>query len=102
LQLITVGGQLLDADGSRSIGPLQSAAGLISRRSELRALEHQIIEFKRNIAQLESLISTLEQQATRHDRDLADATAQHQHVSEQLAESRMRVEAATARQSRLD
>ena len=40
LQFITVGGELLDADGSRSIGPLQSAAGLISRRSELRALEH--------------------------------------------------------------
>jgi chromosome segregation protein len=101
-QFITVGGQLLDADGSRSIGPLQSAAGLISRRSELRALEHQIVEFKRNIAQLESLVSNLEQQTARHERDLADATTQHQQVSEQLAESRMRLEATTGRQSRLD
>jgi chromosome segregation protein len=102
LQFITVSGEFLDADGSRSIGPLQSAAGLISRRSELRALEHQLVEFKRNIAQLEALLSKLEQQAARHDRELTDATAQHQQVSEQLAESRMRLEAATGRQSRLD
>ena len=102
LQFITVSGELLDTDGSRSVGPLQSAAGLISRRSELRALEHQLVEFKRNIAQLEALVSKLEQQAARHDRELTDATAQHQQVSEQLAESRMRLEAATGRQSRLD
>ena len=102
LQFITVNGEFLDADGSRSIGPLQSAAGLISRRSELRALEHQLVEFKRNIAQLEALMSKLEQQAARHDRELTDATAQHQQVSEQLAESRMRLEAAKGRQSRLD
>ena len=66
-------------------------------RSELRALQAQIGEFQRNISQLESLLATLERQAAGHQRELTDATNQHHHVAEQLAESRTRLEGAVAR-----
>ncbi len=102
LQFITVSGA-----ASRCRRQPLDRTTAIGRRIDLAPqrtsrLEHQLVEFKRNIAQLDALMSKLEQQAARHDRELTDATAQHQQVSEQLAESRMRLEAATGRQSRLE
>ena len=47
-QFVTLGGEMLTADGTLTVGPLQAASGLISRRSELRALAEQIAEFEKS------------------------------------------------------
>ncbi len=42
-QFVTLAGELVTADGSIIVGPRMSAIGLISRRSELRALREQLL-----------------------------------------------------------
>ena len=55
VQFVTLSGQLLEPDGTLVVGPVQAASGLISRRSELRALSQQIVEVKQNIAKSETV-----------------------------------------------
>jgi chromosome segregation protein len=50
LNFITVAGEALFADGTLTVGPRQSIAGLLSRRSELRALREKIEEMERAAA----------------------------------------------------
>ena len=49
---VTLAGEVLEADGTFRTGPLTAAMGLLSRRSELEALEQQIAEVDGRIAQL--------------------------------------------------
>ena len=46
LNFVTLSGDLLEADGTLVVGPRQAAAGLISRRSQLRALKGQLTELE--------------------------------------------------------
>ena len=47
LNFVTAAGEAVLADGTLTVGPRQSIAGLLSRRSELRALREQIEEMER-------------------------------------------------------
>lgn len=78
LSFVTVVGEVLGADGTLTVGPRQSSSGLLSRRSELRALVEEIEKMELEIethqqrcSELEETISTesLEQQqlSERHD-----------------------------------
>ena len=65
LSFVTVVGEVVGADGTVTVGPRQSATGLLSRRSELRALvdeiqemEHRSSQSLTHIAQLEETIET--------------------------------------------
>jgi len=49
---VTTAGDCLEADGTLRTGPLSAAMGLLSRRSELEAIGHQIAEVDHRIAQL--------------------------------------------------
>jgi chromosome segregation protein len=49
---VTAAGEILDADGTFRAGPLTAAMGLLSRRSELEAITHQIAEVDGRIAEL--------------------------------------------------
>ncbi|MBX3432204.1 MAG: chromosome segregation protein SMC [Pirellulales bacterium] len=42
LNFVTVGGEMLSADGAMVVGPRQTTSGLLSRRSELRALREHV------------------------------------------------------------
>jgi len=42
VRFITLDGEIVEADGSVVVGPKSTAAGLVSRRSELRALKREI------------------------------------------------------------
>jgi chromosome segregation protein len=50
LNFVTAAGEAVLADGTLTVGPRQSIAGLLSRRSELRALREQIEEMERAAA----------------------------------------------------
>jgi chromosome segregation protein len=102
LQFVTLGGEMLHADGTLTVGPLQAATGLISRRSELRALGQQIADFDRNIQEVEGILASLEHQLAEEDREVLDLTADHQRAAEAVAEGRMRLGAAGQRQVQLE
>jgi chromosome segregation protein len=101
LNFVTLAGELLGADGSLVVGKRHAAAGLISRRSELRSLRVQITEWEQKIAEIASVVSALEQQVADHDRVVAEVANTHQLSSEALAEQRLRVSAAEQRRDQL-
>jgi chromosome segregation protein len=51
-RFVTHAGEVLEPDGTLRAGPLTAAMGLLSRRSELQALEQQIADVDGRIAQL--------------------------------------------------
>ncbi|HID77791.1 MAG TPA: chromosome segregation protein SMC, partial [Planctomycetaceae bacterium] len=59
---VTLAGQRIDPDGSLTLGPRQEAGGLVSRRSELRALRGQSEELRRQIADAGQKLRNLEEQ----------------------------------------
>jgi chromosome segregation protein len=101
-QFVSLGGEMLFADGTLTVGPLQAASGLISRRSELRALAQQIAEFEKNIGDVESNLASLENQLAQQDAAVLDLSAEHQQVAAALAEGRMRLGTAGQRQTQLE
>ncbi len=49
-RFVTQNGDLLEPDGTLSIGPLKAEAGIVSRKSELRELREQFHTLTRNVA----------------------------------------------------
>ena len=102
LRFVTTKGEVLQADGTLLIGPAQASLGLISRRSELRALQRDRLDLQGRIAQFTEEINRLQENADRHER-------QHQILSEScrqteaaLAEQRVRTRTAEDRQQLLE
>ena len=56
-------GEVVESDGTIRVGPLTAAMGLISRRSELEAIAHQVAEVDRRIADLTERVSSSNAQA---------------------------------------
>ena len=54
---VTKSGEVLEADGTLRAGPLTAAMGLLSRRSELEAIEQQVAEVDGRIVQLSSQLT---------------------------------------------
>ena len=59
---ITLAGELLAADGTLSVGPRHASLGLISRRSELRALRVQLAGLEADVQQAQTAILRLDEQ----------------------------------------
>ncbi|MCH2128697.1 MAG: chromosome segregation protein SMC [Pirellulaceae bacterium] len=60
-RLVTRTGDLLDTDGSLVVGSRQTTSGVISRRSELRALREKLITLKQSHQQTELEITQFDQ-----------------------------------------
>jgi chromosome segregation protein len=97
-QFVSLRGEMISGDATFTVGPLQAASGLISRRSELRALARQLAEFERTIQEFDALLASLESQLAQKDAEVVDLTADHQRAAESLAEGRMRLASAQQRQ----
>ena len=54
---VTAAGEILDSEGTFRAGPLTAAMGLLSRRSELEAIAHQIAEVDARIGELTANLS---------------------------------------------
>jgi chromosome segregation protein len=76
VQLVTLAGEVIGPDGLLALGPMQTAAGLLSRRSELRLLRQQSSELERQIRQQQSEVAALktqvEDQTARVERRMAE------------------------------
>ncbi len=90
LRFVTLAGEMVLPDGTLTLGPRQPSAGLISRRSELRALAQEVVD-------LDHKIETAEQTQARIERQIADAEAalqqliaDHRQASDALGEQRHR------------
>ncbi|HZZ27339.1 MAG TPA: chromosome segregation protein SMC [Pirellulales bacterium] len=101
LSYVTLSGEFLAADGTLVVGQKAASAGLISRRSELRALRAQIAETENKIADIARVVTAMEQQVAVQDQAVAGAVAAHQAASEALAEQKLRITTAAQRRDQL-
>ena len=99
LQFITVDGAVLEADGTLIVGPTQGAAGVISRRSELRVLAQNLVECGVQISTAEETLADLEAQTAGVERQTHELAAQNRHATEQLVEDRHRLRDAEKQQA---
>jgi chromosome segregation protein len=91
-RLITLQGELLEPDGTLTVGAHHAEAGILSRKSELRDLRQQITALDERIAAAErDLAATREQLAALEPRD-AGQQEQIAVLSEQAADLRARLE----------
>jgi chromosome segregation protein len=101
LRLVTRSGELLGADGVLIVGAAQATAGLISRRSQLRALQEEIAGLQRQIDQVRREAATLEETVDRQQRRVDGLSDAQQQLAERLADHRVRREAAQRRRGQI-
>ncbi len=102
LRFVTPKGEVLEADGTLVIGPAQAALGLISRRSELRALQREILDLRSRGAEFAEEITRLQENIDRQDRQhqlLAEACRQ---TDAALADHRVRTRTLEDRQQQME
>ncbi len=90
LRFVTSKGELLENDGTLVVGPPSATVGLVSRRSELRALQEEIADLRERIRQFQGEISRLQENIDGQERQskrLADA---YKSMGAELADQRVR------------
>jgi chromosome segregation protein len=97
LSFVTMVGEVLSADGTLTVGPRQSSTGLLSRRSELRALVDEIRDMEQRIGDQRAGCGQMEAALERDEKLLAEMTAQYERSSQTLNETRLRVGSARDR-----
>ncbi|MCP4247480.1 MAG: hypothetical protein GY778_10570, partial [bacterium] len=66
-RFVTLDGQVLEADGRIVLGPAASRAGLISRKSELRDIDQQLVDFEHQIQVLSDQLNRTEAEGAHLD-----------------------------------
>ncbi len=99
---VTLAGELLEADGTLVVGPRQPSAGLISRRSQLRALRTQLADLEGKIAQGQAALAQLQQQIAQQDQQLQRRAAEHRRALDAVGEQRLKISAAEERRAQFD
>jgi len=102
LNFVTFAGELVSDAGTVAVGPIHASTGLISRRSELRALEGQIADLAARIADGEAGIAQLEEQTTKQDKDVQALAEEHTKLSDALGEKRLKTASAEDRQAQCE
>ena len=99
LSFVTVAGEVLGADGTLLVGPRQSTTGLLSRRSELRALHDEIRETEQQHAQHLRQCKELEEVIAQAEQTTQQLAGEHAEMNKQLGKVQLR---ASAAEDRLD
>ena len=96
LAFVTSDGELLAADGTLVVGPRQASAGLLSRRSEIRACHEQLAELEKQLAhQQHGACPTRGRTDSHGEQQLAETAATSRpNCAARLAEHRQQTAAA--------
>jgi chromosome segregation protein len=102
VNFVTLAGELLEADGTLHVGPRQAATGIISRRSELRALKTQLVELENNIADTDATIFRLDAEIDECHRTRDSRKDAHRKAADSLGELRLSINTAEQRHLQAD
>jgi chromosome segregation protein len=102
LNFVTLAGELRSADGTLVVGPREAAAGLISRRSQLRALHIQCGELAAKIQHCQTGVDGLAARIAHEQEHLDRRGTEHRQAADALAEHRLRLTAAEERRLQFD
>ena len=90
-RFVTLGGELLEADGTLTVGEHHAETGLLSRKSELRELRGQAAALERQIAATEDRLAALRDQLDQLSARAHEVQLQLQVLTEQSADLRTRL-----------
>lgn len=102
LRLVTLAGEVVDADGTLVVGPRHGSASLISRRSELRALREQLVEIEAEIRRVEVVVAHRREEIEKEEKSLQKAVEARQASADRLAAHHERIAASEEQRSQLD
>ncbi len=91
LSFVTLAGEFLHADGTLTVGPRHESTGLISRRSQLRALSEQLVELQTEMESCEGESARLESLRREAEIGVAAARELRQQAADALAAHRFRI-----------
>jgi chromosome segregation protein len=101
LEFVTGDGELLSSDGTVVVGPRAAAAGVISRRSELRACRDQADELERQLADQASVCAQLAHERNQQEEFVAASVNEYTSAAGKLSECHRKTAAAAAQLDRL-
>jgi chromosome segregation protein len=90
-RFVTLRGDLLEADGTLTIGTHHAETGILSRRSELRELREQVAELDRRLIELERDLTDLREALGMLDSRAENGQQEMEVLSEQVADLRLRI-----------
>ena len=102
LDFVTVAGEMLVADGTVIVGPPRNSTGLISRRSELRALKTQLEDLRARISRTESTIGILARQIAEDEKRFSTVSEEHRQAIDTLSQHRHKITAAQERGTQMN
>ena len=97
LHFVTVVGEVVGADGSLVVGPRQSATGLLSRRTELRALVDEIEQMQGRIEIQQSASIKLESAVESQDKQQQQLAERHEAQARRVGEAKLKTSSISER-----
>ncbi|MCS6850955.1 MAG: chromosome segregation protein SMC [Gemmataceae bacterium] len=91
LRYVTEQGELLEADGTLTVGDHHAETGILSRKSELRELRQQLAELDDTCQECEGTLAQLREQAAEFDRRLGELREEIDVLTEQATDLRSRL-----------
>ena len=85
-RFVTLDGEVVEADGTVFAGPKASQLGLVSRRSELRALHRELERIRNEIEAAQSSVKQLQAQVSESQANVQSIIERNQELSAHLAE----------------
>ena len=101
-RFVTVTGELVEADGTVIVGPAHASSGLISRRSQLRALRQQAFQLEQELVNQKQVIQQLHHSIREQESLVSQLTEEHKQATATLTEHRIHRRAAKERLGHLD
>ncbi|MHB1426132.1 MAG: chromosome segregation protein SMC [Gemmataceae bacterium] len=90
-RFVTLGGDLLEADGALTVGTHHAETGILSRRSELRELREQVAELDRRLTELDRDLIDLREALALLDSRAENGQQEIDVLSEQVSDLRSRI-----------
>ncbi|MFT5522557.1 MAG: chromosome segregation protein [Pirellulaceae bacterium] len=102
VRFVTEEGQILESDGSLTLGPRHASSGLVSRRSELRVLQQDIKDLEFRITESTNEIMRLRENIEQKDRNTQDLNEKHRQSVAALADFRGEVKAVRQQHNQIE
>ena len=94
---LTVSGEMLTPDGALIVGPQNTVAGLMTRRSELRNLTEQMDELNRETAETELAVTMAQEHVVGGEIEVEEETREHQKAATEYESQKLNQQAAEDR-----
>ncbi|MEE3370654.1 MAG: chromosome segregation protein SMC [Planctomycetota bacterium] len=88
MRFVTPAAELVDHDGSILLGPRRTSAGLVSRKSELRALRQEFVVLQQRMEEAQQEIGRLQESIRSQERQVKNLSDRQQLTMAELAERR--------------